>query len=864
MEPSENVEVKKKYPSMLEDILKDNSPVMYEKYLLIKDQAKDILPKIRVIFSGYTNHDIKHAENVVWNLNEIIPDSIKSKLNDEEIFCLLCAAWLHDIGMVPNQSEIEEFKNAGSKEEKEQIMNKIRDIHHIRSYTFLKEDDSFKLERHEKSIIADISRSHTKIDIHTELKEGYRISSRREVRLQFLATCLRIADECDETDHRISKHDLEENRTSSAFVHHYKKLELVDDIYLSKDNTKIIIRGQITSKTDLNTIKRLQFKIQEEINEFKDILNKNGFLLESVELDFDEELLIEKEIILLLSDMKPRSLDEILELDIDSTDIKRCVDNLKAKDIINKDSDKLILSEKVTSFIKIFELFYGDKTLKKLIEYKYSKKVIEEKFFNYLMEIYNIPFMEQNEINRRVTILKYSPKAIYLSLHGMDMFELSYSLIQGKCLLDQLILVGFHYDMYSHPMNIENIQKFIDDYIKPLCNQICECVPKLTTLYNQIQPEVKGKYSEDFFELFSEEKKDKYKLNPGKTSGNTNKDIDSTKSSILREDTNGKKKFSFQVNSKKGEPNIIDLLIASQETGIPIEIGGNRISNWKFDKDLLPDQIKKITGIGILPGLILSLSLKVINSKICYDNLLFRLIEKNKTIKFSTEDRNLPYIFGFSFESGSNNQPHFMENIKFNFEIKPPADAEQLFKWEEFLRILNDKKSISLIETKTKNVIIEGKNINENLEVGNDNWYQILRKLSNIQKKTDQKIIIPKDYDLKNSDFKNIFHTYELLDSGKTEIDVDNVAFSLKVININEMIQIKRKRKRSPFRVTIPNYQMEIINKMISLGPVNLSSPNYEIFDENKLKSELKELDDMDSIEVKVIPENEKIKLTRI
>ncbi|BDZ67947.1 hypothetical protein GCM10025860_13950 [Methanobacterium ferruginis] len=62
---------------MLEDILKDSSSTMYEKYLSIIDQAKDILPKNRAIFNDYNNHDIKHAENVAWYLNEILPEDIK-------------------------------------------------------------------------------------------------------------------------------------------------------------------------------------------------------------------------------------------------------------------------------------------------------------------------------------------------------------------------------------------------------------------------------------------------------------------------------------------------------------------------------------------------------------------------------------------------------------------------------------------------------------------------------------------------------------------------------------------------------------------------------------------------------------------
>ncbi|BDZ67948.1 hypothetical protein GCM10025860_13960 [Methanobacterium ferruginis] len=146
--------------------------------------------------------------------------------------------------MVPKPSEYLEFNNTPEQDGKKKIVDKIRDLHHIRSYTFIKNDDSLDLDRQEKSIIADISRSHRKIDIHEELEEEYRISSSREVRLQFLGACLRIADECDITKYRISKHQLEESRSLLSFLPHFKKHELVDDIYLSRDNNKIIMRGK--------------------------------------------------------------------------------------------------------------------------------------------------------------------------------------------------------------------------------------------------------------------------------------------------------------------------------------------------------------------------------------------------------------------------------------------------------------------------------------------------------------------------------------------------------------------------------------------------------------------------------------------
>ncbi|WP_286244160.1 hypothetical protein [Methanobacterium ferruginis] len=405
-------------------------------------------------------------------------------------------------------------------------------------------------------------------------------------------------------------------------------------------------------------------------------------------------------------------------------------------------------------------------------------------------------------------------------------------------------------------MNIDDIDKFINDFIKPLCNQICECVQELTKLYNEIRPEILNNYSKKFIERYSEEKKDKYKLNPAK---NDDKDVPKK----IMEENDKKTKFSFRITSKPGEPNFWDLLNASTITGYPIEVAGDRISNIKLDKNQLPDELKdgKISGLKLIPGLV-KLNIRVTNRNKGFDNLLFRAVERNEVFKFSTEDRNLPYLFEFSFKIEPNNTSNIKEP-NFKFEIKPPVNAIELFKWEEFMRALKDKQSIRLIDPKTGKVIVGGDGIEQDFQLGNENWYNLIKKLSYIQKKSNQIIEIPKDYDLTWDDEYAVDHTYELLNTGKTEMKVNNVAFSLKVVNAKEMIQFMLDKKIVPLNVTIPNYYAEIIGKRIELGPVNVHSPSYTIFQQEELLSRIKDNDDMESVSVKVIPENEKINLKR-
>ena len=67
----------------------------------IEQIVGNIAGKTRILFPKYTNHGVDHLKNVERHANNIIPEDIKEKLSEEEVFCLLCGIWLHDIGMVP-------------------------------------------------------------------------------------------------------------------------------------------------------------------------------------------------------------------------------------------------------------------------------------------------------------------------------------------------------------------------------------------------------------------------------------------------------------------------------------------------------------------------------------------------------------------------------------------------------------------------------------------------------------------------------------------------------------------------------------------------------------------------------------------
>ena len=81
----------------------------------VRVRALNKLEHVRDLFPHFTDHSIRHGEGVISILDWLIPDTVKEQLNEWELYFLIAAAYLHDIGMVegcpgmPEGEEWEEF-----------------------------------------------------------------------------------------------------------------------------------------------------------------------------------------------------------------------------------------------------------------------------------------------------------------------------------------------------------------------------------------------------------------------------------------------------------------------------------------------------------------------------------------------------------------------------------------------------------------------------------------------------------------------------------------------------------------------------------------------------------------------------------
>ena len=235
----------------------------------LKEFAMVKLEEIELLFPEFPKHNIEHSEKVIENLNKIIYDNLKKDLNEYEIYFLLAAAYLHDIGMALLEEELDDPLIKQLKNSKEKLKKYIRKNHHIRSEEYINKfyKELSITNHHEAAIIGEISKGHRQLQLSTyDLDFKYKDYS---INKALLACFLRIADELDFTFERILVIDDE---------------IYFPDIKISKDiwETHLTIAGVNIDKSDPSVIKcstkcenhiihrilkKWEIKINKEINE---------------------------------------------------------------------------------------------------------------------------------------------------------------------------------------------------------------------------------------------------------------------------------------------------------------------------------------------------------------------------------------------------------------------------------------------------------------------------------------------------------------------------------------------------------------------------------------------------------------------
>lgn len=174
--------------SGIEHFLLVKSPYLSKKYEGVRAELEATLKRISDRY--YSEHGLAHCDNIIKNINSLIPSNIKDTMGESELFCLLCSILLHDIGRIKQKKPYEHFGETN------------RD-HARRSCKWIMEEgESHGLEVLYKEPVAWICWGHGDVaEAEKEIRKNYKNCmvpiEREEMDILFLISLLRLGDVLD-------------------------------------------------------------------------------------------------------------------------------------------------------------------------------------------------------------------------------------------------------------------------------------------------------------------------------------------------------------------------------------------------------------------------------------------------------------------------------------------------------------------------------------------------------------------------------------------------------------------------------------------------------------------------------------------
>jgi len=255
---------------LAENNLQRLSPELHDLYTRCVAAADELLGQYLNTFPEFTDHSLLHSMEVTNLANRLISNRI-NELCAEELYILLMAALLHDIGMGYSPEDLEMrqpegYSNYLKAHSGEDIHEYVRKNHHELSALFVMDFWKECLIPDEKmaAAIAEIGRGHRKTDLMdttlypTDLRLG-----KGTVNMAYLAAVIRLADDIDISSSRnlqlmFTGFVPSTNVHASAFqIHRLLTSEFADD--------KLILKAQTGNIHEYNELMELYRKVSETL-----------------------------------------------------------------------------------------------------------------------------------------------------------------------------------------------------------------------------------------------------------------------------------------------------------------------------------------------------------------------------------------------------------------------------------------------------------------------------------------------------------------------------------------------------------------------------------------------------------------------
>lgn len=445
----------------LRKILKSSDSDYYARFKEIESSVISVMSNTRFFFPTYTNHDFKHLTNVEDIMNKMLSEEVKQDLSDEEIFCLLSATWLHDIGMIPVNNEKDEYESK-TFEERKLFAKKVRFNHNIRSKCYVENHkEELNLDDFEADIIGNICKGHRQVD----LGKYEDIHSKTKVRLASLSAILRLADECDVSHNRettLSQEGVDEE----TIEEHYRIHELVRTPVFDHENRVVKIVGIGHVEKDKNLLIECKDKIQSKLDNIIPYLKKIGADFNKIELNCKmDKKYIKKKIILSIT--YGNDIYSIKEEWISEKDIVNCLEELRCDKIITAKKDgKYVLTDNIDLFKEIYRMFLNE-WMDEFFFTEYVENMIKNTFYR-MKENFGCNWTNEEQ-NLRIEMIKNTPTAFYLLLFADEslnnpLFDISANQ-NGNLMFDSVLSLGLFNDMYHYHDDFE-FENFNEKYEK--------------------------------------------------------------------------------------------------------------------------------------------------------------------------------------------------------------------------------------------------------------------------------------------------------------------------------------------------------------------------------------------------------------
>lgn len=256
----------------LKGALRKSAPRLYSRFTTIEQRiAADLHP---FATPGYfTDHGAKHAAAVQENLGRLLPTRMPEPLTPFELFALLLATALHDIGMVLPHSPGERLAD-------------VRLDHYIRSRNFIvKRHESLGLSEHEAIVVGELCRAHGMPNLGYLNTQHLSLRGHGSVRVQLLSALLRLADYLDLTADRAPCLIADSRVIPAESQRHWSLHRRVADVQIRPHPAWDITIISIPLKpTDARGLYELRNAIQAELDLLSPVLRGAGIFYKRVDL----------------------------------------------------------------------------------------------------------------------------------------------------------------------------------------------------------------------------------------------------------------------------------------------------------------------------------------------------------------------------------------------------------------------------------------------------------------------------------------------------------------------------------------------------------------------------------------------------